>query len=124
MPTTRVASPTNTSHSWCEMAPAAITGSPNAVIIGHHEPPGTWMWAPLPPPPPGGGGTRCAALQRGRRLATVGITSKLCGGGGDGIVHSSVAPPHGSSPAASPLVRERHKFHRNTSTERPIKNAP
>ena len=62
--------------------------------------------------------------QRGRRPATVGMTSKLCGGGGDGMVHSSVAPPHGSFPATLPRLRVRQTLIRNTKIEAPIRNAP
>src|SRR5437763_9604420 len=39
----------------------------------------------------------------GSKLRTVGITSKLCLGGGDVVNHSSVFARHGSGPAGRPL---------------------
>src|SRR5204862_1842390 len=39
----------------------------------------------------------------GRALVTYGTESKLCGGGGDVVYHSSVFASHGSLPARRPL---------------------
>src|SRR5258705_7093094 len=123
MPAITTTNPTNTSHSWCDSAAMAKSGSPAAVTSGHHDPPGTWIGA--------GGvagrgvmGAWCSVCHSGSRLSTRGITVKLYTGGGDGIAHSSVAPFHGSLPATSPRRRLHHRFTRNTSTETPIKNAP
>src|SRR5213078_2750595 len=123
MPASSTAAPTNASHSvWVSGASARI-GRPNAASMGHHDPPGTWIG-------PGGaaGGSRigswCSVFQRGSRFATVGITEKLYGGGGEGIAHSSVAPPHGSFGAGAPCERVRHRLTTNTSVATPIKNAP
>src|SRR6266850_4432498 len=123
MPTITTATPTNTSHNWCEIAATALLGKPTAVMRGHHEPPGTWI---------GTGGVRgsgaiapwCSVFQSGRRLSTRGITVKLYTGGGDGIAHSSVAPCQGSFPAGSPRRRVHHRFTRNTSVATPSRNAP
>src|ERR1041385_6108879 len=94
MPTMTTRTPTNTTGSVREIAPIAMIGRPKAVIIGHQEPPGTWIG-------PGGWsgsgsiGAWRSVRQSGRRLATVGMTVKLETGGGDGIAHSGVAPSHG-----------------------------
>src|SRR6185295_9421160 len=123
MPRRRIAAPTNTTHSVCVRTDSAITGRPQAATSGHHDPPGTWMGA-------GGvaGGSRigswCSVFQRGSRLVTVGMTEKLYTGGGDGMLHSSVAPPHGSFEAACPCPRVRHTLKRNTRIDTPIRNAP
>src|SRR2546422_5710912 len=45
MPTITTAAPTSTIGSRRDNAPIAITGSPNAVISGHQDPPGTWIGA-------------------------------------------------------------------------------
>ena len=50
--------------------------------------------------------------------------SKLVGGGGDVVAHSSVWPSHGSSPAGSPRRNVRHTFQRNGRIEAPRRNAP
>ncbi len=46
--------------------------------------------------------SRSASSQFAYALETFGMTAKLYSGGGDEIVHSSVAPCHGSGPAGSP----------------------
>src|SRR5829696_4806043 len=42
------------------------------------------------------------SAQSGSRLVTNGMRSKLCGGGGEAVAHSSVPAPHGLSPAIAP----------------------
>src|ERR1700704_1271638 len=122
MPKRRIAAPTNTSHSACVSTETAITGNPQAATSGHHDPAGTWIGA-------GGvaGGSRigswCSVFQRGSRLVTVGMTEKLYTGGGDGMLHSSVAPPQGSLGAACPC-RLRHALKRNTRIDTPMRKAP
>src|SRR5262249_34883394 len=41
----------------------------------------------------------------GRALVTYGTVSKLCGGGGEVVYHSSVSASHGSLPARTPFRR-------------------
>src|SRR5690349_24683088 len=100
-----------------------MIGRPSAATIGHHEPPGTWIGA-------GGtaGGTWMAGCrsvcQRGNRPVNVGITEKLSTGGGEGMLHSSVAPRHGSFDARCPCRLVRHMLKTKTRIESPIKNAP
>ena len=62
--------------------------------------------------PPAGTGTRRPSLsstylrcQKSSSACTTGISAKLYSGGGEGIVHSSVRPSHGSAPAVSPRFR-------------------
>src|SRR5438552_12545815 len=121
MPVTRIAAPRNATHSVCVSGASARTGRPHAATSGHHEPAGAWGF---PGSAPSGIALTCVIDQRGRRLATVGMTSKLCGGGGEGMVHSSVAPPHGSLPATLPRVRVRQTLTRKTAIDTPIRNAP
>src|SRR3989454_5516021 len=116
MPKRSMATPTNTTHRVCVRGASAMTGSPRAATTGHHEPPGTWI---------GAGGTAGGSFigpwrsvrQRGRRLSTVGITEKFYGGGGEGMPHSSVAPPHGAFGAGAPGVRLRHRVTTKISIE-------
>src|SRR6266480_156848 len=123
MANSRIAAPTNTSHSVCVNTESAITGSPHAATSGHHDPPGMWIGA-------GGvaGGSRIASwrsvFHRGSRLVTLGMTEKLYAGGGDGMLHSSVAPPQGSFGAACPRRALRHTLKRNTRIETAMRNAP
>src|SRR6185312_10022650 len=49
------------------------------------------------------GSSGCFRSQRGRRLWTVGIVSKLYAGGGEVVAHSSVQASHGLSPAGLPF---------------------
>src|SRR2546430_13565374 len=51
------------------------------------------------------------------KLRTGGTRSKLYGGGGDVVAHSSVLPCHGSLPAISPWFQLRTMLIRKTSTE-------
>src|SRR3990172_12665707 len=101
---TRSAPLARTIQSVCATAPLAMPMIPTAATTGQYDPPGIWM---------GSGGTSGMAFiwvtdHLGNRLSTSGITVKLYSGGGDGMVHSSVAPPHGSLPATSPFRQLRH----------------
>ena len=64
----------------------------------------------------------------GSALRTVGMTSKLCSGGGEVVNHSSVFAFHGSGPDGRPLridcndVDQRHE-HARASTNEPIVDA-
>src|SRR5690348_9558968 len=51
-------------------------------------------------------------------------SSKFHGGGGDVVVHSSVQPFHGLSPATAPRRRLTTMFHTSTSTDTPSTAAP
>src|SRR5205823_14572498 len=101
-------------------------GGERGRVCGHEAPPGPWLstWPSSsaagassstgPPCPP------CAtcpwrASNTGRSERISGSRSKLYGGGGDEVAHSRVLPPHGSSPAGSPLRSEIATFHRNGS---------
>src|SRR5437879_11169629 len=123
MPKMRIAAPANTSHRVCVNTDSAITGSPHAATSGHHDPPGMWIGA-------GGvaGGSRmaswCSVFQRGSRLVTVGMTEKLYAGGGEGMLHSSVAPPQGPVGAARPGRALCHTSRRDTSIETAMRKAP
>src|SRR5439155_4987126 len=69
---------------------------------------------------------------RGRSERTSGRTSKLCGGGGDAVVHSSVCPCHGSLPPAvspSPATARRRTMTApaaatNATSPSPSRNPP
>src|SRR5690242_11686056 len=60
----------------------------------------------------------------GCRLATVGITAKLYGGGGDGVLHSSVPASHGFAPATTPRLRLIQTLTANNATPIANTNAP
>src|ERR671933_412031 len=62
--------------------------------------------------------------QTGRVLRTIGTTSKLCGGGGEVVAHSSVWPSQGSFSAIAPLRRVRRTLIIKTRMPRAIVNAP
>src|SRR5688572_31140386 len=62
--------------------------------------------------------------QKGRALLTAGTTAKLYSGGGELMVHSSVAASHGSPMACSPDRRLRIALMKKTRSERAITNAP
>src|ERR1041385_8776287 len=74
---------------------------PRALTAGQYELGGMWIgpviWLAL------SAASRLCGCHSGSRLSTRGIDAKLYDGGGDGIAHSSVAPPHGSLPAGGPL---------------------
>src|SRR5262245_34294346 len=57
------------------------------------------------------GSSGCFRSQSGRRLCTVGTSSKLYDGGGEVVAHSSVQASHGLSPAGLPLRRDTIRFH-------------
>src|SRR5437879_2993512 len=123
MPTIATTAPASTTGRKCDKAPIAMIGSPTAVIIGHQEPPGTWIGA--------GGRSGNGAIgpwrsvcQSGSRFATVGMTVKLYTGGGDGIAHSSVAPFHGLAGAFTGCHRVRSRFQKKISVAMPTRNAP
>ena len=71
----------------------------------------------------GGGPTRA-----GSSGSAAADRRSCAGGGGDDVAHSSVWPPHGSSPADRRLVAGRrsvrHTFHRNGNVDAPSRNAP
>src|SRR5579864_6495808 len=58
----------------------------------------------------------------GMKLRTGGTRSKLYGGGGEEVAHSSVLACQGSSPAISPWRQLRTTLMRNSSTENAIRN--
>src|SRR5262245_59150845 len=117
MPKRRTAAPTNTIQTVCVSGASAMIGSPAAATSGHQEPGGTCTCSGAP-----FGG--CSDSHRGIRLCTVGMTSKLCGGGGEEVAHSNVAPFHGLGPATAPCFRVRHMLYTNTTIPSPIVNAP
>src|SRR5712692_7112058 len=61
------------------------------------------------------GSAGCLRSQSGRRLLTVGMTEKLCAGGGEGVDHSSVQASHGSLPAVAPLKYDQTRFTTKTT---------
>src|ERR1700677_4293244 len=65
-----------------------------------------------------------ARSQSGRRPRTGGRRSKLCGGGGEEVAHSSVQARQGLSPAGLPERRVAAMFHTNTRAEKPRMKAP
>src|SRR5581483_1315634 len=103
-------------------ATAVAAGAPPALACSPRCPAATS--APPPPPCPCPPSTPYFSSHNGRALNTVGMRSKLCSGGGDGIDHSSVAASHGSSPATAPKRTLRKKLYRNTSVAAAIVNAP
>src|SRR5438445_8037427 len=58
----------------------------------------------------------------GMKLRTGGTRSKLYGGGGEVVAHSSVLACHGSSPATSPPLQLETMLMMNSSTENAIRN--
>src|SRR5207302_2991706 len=57
----------------------------------------------------------------GMKLRTGGTRSKLYGGGGELVAHSSVLPFQGSSPAISPLAQLRTMLTRSKATEKAMR---
>src|SRR6185437_11591027 len=53
---------------------------------------------------------------RGSREATVGMTGKLYGGGGEGVDHSSPGASQGFGPAGAPLLRLFSTLMKNSSS--------
>src|SRR5436305_8548925 len=70
------------------------------------------------------GSLGCFRSHRGRLLRTTGSFSKLYSGGGELVVHSSVHPSHGSSPASWPERSECTTFTKNVRIERAWKKTP
>ena len=66
----------------------------------------------------------CARSQSGRRLRIGGNRSKLSGGGGEVVAHSSVHAFHGLFPAGSPCKKLMTMFHKKTATASPMTTAP
>src|SRR5713101_7184538 len=62
--------------------------------------------------------------QKSSRSCTTGTTAKLYTGGGDGMVHSSVRPSHGSAGAGAPERVVLTTFPRKTSRESTMISAP
>src|SRR4029450_7252682 len=69
--------------------------------------------------------SRLRRPRSGRGLAPEGPFSKLCGGGGEVVYHSSVSPSHGSLPARTPARRlVQTTFTMKTRIAAPIPSAP
>src|SRR5215469_2788329 len=71
-------------------------------------------------------GTLLCSARRSRsgiKDRTGGTRSKLYGGGGELVAHSSVLPSHGSSPATSPLRQLWTRLITKIRTENATKNA-
>ena len=60
----------------------------------------------------------------GSTLRTLGMTSKLFGGGGDGVNHSSVFPFQGSFPARRPCLALQSRFATTITTPTPSTKEP
>src|SRR4051794_33996194 len=60
----------------------------------------------------------------GRSLSICGRSSKLWGGGGELVYHSSAFPPHGSLPATRPYLAERKMLIAVTATPIPRISEP
>src|SRR5437660_12611213 len=74
-----------------------------------------------------GSGSRAAwrsprRSRSGMNERTGGTRSKLYGGGGELVAHSSVLPSHGSSPAPSPLPQLTTRLIRKTRTDSATRN--
>src|SRR5215468_8871779 len=66
----------------------------------------------------------CFWIQKSSRACTTGTTAKLYTGGGDGMVHSSVRPSHGSAGAGAPERVVFTTFKRKTSRENTMISEP
>src|SRR5205085_10946031 len=62
--------------------------------------------------------------QKSSSACTTGISSKLCSGGGDAVIHSIVRASHGSLPAISPCLRACHALYMKSATDAAITNEP
>src|SRR5262249_48168679 len=60
----------------------------------------------------------------GRALVTYGTESKLCGGGGEGVYHSSVSACQGSLPTRGPRRVVRTTFQKKTRIATPMTYEP
>ena len=58
------------------------------------------------------------------RERTTGSSAKLYSGGGEGMLHSSVAAPHGLGPAIFPRFQAVNRLKAKTSVPTPIMNEP
>src|SRR5204862_777988 len=95
-------------------------------------------WRPPPPAPSPGARRRAEGRSQtrapsrswrrrsrsGRALVTYGTSSKLCGGGGEVVYHSSVSASQGSLTARTPERDVFNTFTANTSTPSPITPEP
>src|SRR3954462_14923138 len=80
-----------------------------------------WPWSR-------GNRSRSSTSQFGYGLDTLGMTAKLYGGGGDGVVHPRVPPWNGSGPAGTPRRRLQKRLAKiitrpAVSTKEPIVSA-
>src|SRR5258705_4837998 len=110
-------------------APDTMKRKAAARSMGQYEGGGMWMdevstWA-------GGAGLRGGVpwpspyfcTQKSSRSWTTGSTAKLYTGGGEGMVHSSVRPSHGSAGAGEPELVVLTPLPRKTTKERALANA-
>ena len=104
--------PTTAEPRGCRSGRSAMIGRPTASTIGQYDGDGRWTSVGVAGLDDvlGGGDAHQAAVARPRRTCgartrrgacTIGISSKLYAGGGDGIIHSSVRASHGSGPASA-----------------------
>src|SRR5439155_8201568 len=70
------------------------------------------------------GSSRCRQSNAGRSERIGGSHSKLCSGGGEDVTHSSVYPPHGSSPAGRLCRNACTRSVRKISTPTAMMNPP
>src|SRR5438552_103117 len=126
-----------------------MIGSPRLARIGMYDGEGRWIpWlppcaspcpfargsascSPSPFAAPAGTGTSFPDLsstyflcQKSSSACTMGISSKLCSGGGDEVIHSIVRASHGSLPAISPCLRECTALYMKSRIEAAIVNEP
>src|SRR5574342_207565 len=66
----------------------------------------------------------CFCTQKSSRAWTVGTAAKLYTGGGEGMVHSSVRPSHGSAGAGAPHRVVAITFKMKTRNDSTITNTP
>src|SRR5205823_2555130 len=85
-------------------APPPVAGHA-ALGLGHRA----HSWGPS-------GSSGCFRSHSGRRLVVTGTVSKLYGGGGEVVAHSSVQASHGSSPAGAPCRSDTRMFTTKIST--------
>ena len=100
--------------SWARPGDRAVLGRREGVAVGRH-PVASAQWLVFGP---------CRRSNSGRSERISGRWSKLYGGGGELVAHSSVLPSHGSSPAGLPLRSEMNTFHRSGSMLAAIVNPP
>ena len=88
-------------------AASRTTSSRYAVDRRRHAPARARRRARRRRPPSPRSAMRSPSSQFGYALVTLGMTAKLNSGGGEGMVHSSVGPCHGSAPPARRAGRRR-----------------